>query len=228
MSAEHRFKLVVVGGGAGGCATAHKFVSRWGPGEVCVIEPSSDHYYQPMWTLVGGGVKTLEQSVRPMQSLLPRQATWLRDSVETFHPDTNTLVTAAGDTVSYDWLVIATGIQLRWQIQIHINIHIQVIFKFIFKFIFIFSRYDKIKGLPEAFDTPGVGSNYSYKYVEKTQRAIKEFVGGVALFTLPSTPIKCAGWLIYETCHFKTSCFRSSSEDHVLGRGRLEGEGGEG
>ena len=126
MSAEHRFKLVVVGGGAGGCATAHKFVSRLGGGEVCVIEPSSDHFYQPMWTLVGGGVKTLEQSVRPMQSLLPRQATWLRDSVETFHPDTNTLLTAAGDTVSYDWLVIATGIQLRWQIQIHIQVYIQI------------------------------------------------------------------------------------------------------
>ena len=36
-------------------------------------------------------------------------------------------------------------------------------------------RYEKIKGLPEAFDTPGVGSNYSVKYVEKTQKAIQEF-----------------------------------------------------
>ena len=36
-------------------------------------------------------------------------------------------------------------------------------------------RYDKIKGLPEAFDTPGVGSNYSSKYVEKTKKAIEEF-----------------------------------------------------
>ena len=36
-------------------------------------------------------------------------------------------------------------------------------------------RYDKIKGLPEAFDTPGVGSNYSSKYVEKTKKAIDEF-----------------------------------------------------
>ena len=56
-----------------------------------------------------------------------------------------------------------------------------------------FLRYDKIKGLPEAFDTPGVGSNYSHKYVERTDKAIREFKGGVALFTLPSTPIKCAG-----------------------------------
>ena len=42
-------------------------------------------------------------------------------------------------------------------------------------FIFIFARYEKIKGLPEAFDSPGVGSNYSVKYVEKTNKAIQEF-----------------------------------------------------
>ena len=37
LSAEHKFKLVVVGGGAGGCGTANKFVDKFGPGEVCVI-----------------------------------------------------------------------------------------------------------------------------------------------------------------------------------------------
>ena len=36
-------------------------------------------------------------------------------------------------------------------------------------------RYDKIKGLPEAFETPGVCSNYSPLYVEKTAKAIQEF-----------------------------------------------------
>lgn len=113
MESEHKFKLVVVGGGAGGCGTANKFVSKFPKGEVCVIEPARDHYYQPMWTLVGGGVKTLEQSVRPMESLLPREATWLRDSVASFDPDNNCLTTANGDVVSYDWLVVATGLTLR-------------------------------------------------------------------------------------------------------------------
>ena len=36
-------------------------------------------------------------------------------------------------------------------------------------------RYEKIKGLPEAFDTPGVGSNYSVSYVGKTKKAVDEF-----------------------------------------------------
>ena len=52
LDAEHNFKLVVVGGGAGGCGTASKFVNKFGSGEVAVIEPNTMHYYQPMWTLV--------------------------------------------------------------------------------------------------------------------------------------------------------------------------------
>ena len=112
------------------------------------LDPASDHYYQPMWTLVGGGIKSLAQSGRPMKSVLPSKAKWLQDSVTKFEPTKNQLFTANGDVINYDWLVVATGLQLR---------------------------YDKIKGLPEAFDTPGVGSNYSSKYVEKTHKAIKEF-----------------------------------------------------
>merc|ERR1712110_692803 len=108
---------------------------------------------QPMWTLVGGGVKSLEQSRMSMKDVLPSKAKWLKDSVTSFDPASNKLV-------------IATGLQLR---------------------------YDKIKGLPEAFDTPGVGSNYSSKYVEKTKKAIDEFKGGRAVFTFPASPIKCAG-----------------------------------
>ena len=37
LSAEQRFKLVVVGGGAGGCGTVNKFVNKFGEGEVAVI-----------------------------------------------------------------------------------------------------------------------------------------------------------------------------------------------
>jgi len=165
-AAQRKYKLVVVGGGAGGCGTASKFVNKFAPGEVCVIDPASEHYYQPMWTLVGGGTKNLSQSVRPMKSVLPSKATWLQDSVQTFEPTKNQVVTSNGDVVSYEWLVVATGLQ---------------------------TRYDKIKGLPEAFDHPGVGSNYSAKYVEKTTKAIEEFKGGKAVFTFPMGAIKCPG-----------------------------------
>ena len=51
----------------------------------------------------------------------------------------------------------------------------------------------QIKGLPEAFDTPGVCSNYSPDYVGKTMEALRQFKEGNAIFTFPNPPIKCPG-----------------------------------
>ena len=45
--------------------------------------------------------------------MLPTKAKWLKDSVTSFDPASNKLMTEAGDCVTYDWLVIATGLQLR-------------------------------------------------------------------------------------------------------------------
>ncbi|VDI15845.1 sulfide:quinone oxidoreductase [Mytilus galloprovincialis] len=55
-------------------------------------------------------------------------------------------------------------------------------------------NYNKIKGLPEGFDTdPSLCSVYDYNLVQKTLPAIQNFKGGNAIFTLPNTPIKCSG-----------------------------------
>ena len=51
----------------------------------------------------------------------------------------------------------------------------------------------QIKGLPEAFETPGVCSNYHPEYVKKTWPTAQSFKEGNAVFTFPATPIKCAG-----------------------------------
>ena len=113
LAVAHQYKLVIVGGGAGGCGTASKFASKFGQGEVCVIEPRSEHYYQPLWTFVGAGLKPLAQSVRPMRDVLPRKVTWVQDSVQRFDPSDNSLMTQSGDTIKYEWLVMAAGLQLR-------------------------------------------------------------------------------------------------------------------
>ena len=40
------YKLLVVGGGAGGCSTAAKFASKLGKGQVAVLEPSEVMSYR--------------------------------------------------------------------------------------------------------------------------------------------------------------------------------------
>lgn len=160
------YKLLVVGGGSGGCSMAAKFSRKLGPGKVAIIEPRDTHFYQPMWTLVGGGVKQFDQSGRPMKSVLPKDAKWIKDSAVQFDPQNNKVYTKSGHEVSYDFLIMAPGIQLD---------------------------YHLVKGLPEALETPGVCSNYSSQYVKRTFPSIQNFKSGNALFTFPNTPVKCAG-----------------------------------
>ncbi|KAK2712155.1 sulfide:quinone oxidoreductase, mitochondrial-like isoform X1 [Artemia franciscana] len=160
------FKVLVAGGGSGGCSVAAKFASLLPKGSVGIIESAETHYYQPMWTLVGGGMKSVKDSAKPMSEVLPKKAVWIKDSVASFKPKENTVSLSSGENVQYEYLVVALGIKLE---------------------------YNRIKGLPEAFETPGVGSNYSTEYVDKTFQSLKDFKEGNAIFTFPNTPVKCAG-----------------------------------
>ena len=161
-----RHEIVVIGGGNGGISVAARLCRALAKPDIAIIEPSDKHYYQPLWTLVGGGVFPKEHSEHTEASVIPPQATWIRDSVAEVVPEENLVITGSGKTVGYDYLVVAPGIQIDW---------------------------DKIKGLPESLGKDGVCSNYSYEYVDKTWEFIKTFKGGNAVFTHPSTPIKCGG-----------------------------------
>lgn len=164
MAAHH--SVLVVGGGAGGLTTAALLRNLPDPIQVGIVEPSDRHFYQPLWTLVGGGVFPREESVRDEADYIPDGATWIRDRVASFQPEQNQVTLASGDTVTYDQLVVAPGIQLDW---------------------------GKIEGLGDALGKGGVTSNYSYDTVSYTWEALQAFRKGTAIFTFPATPIKCAG-----------------------------------
>lgn len=107
--------MLVVGGGAGGCTVAAKFVNSLGKNNVTIIEPADNHYYQPLFTLAGGGLKTIAQSYKKMSDVLPKDAKWIRDSVAQFDPKNNTVTTTLGDVIKYDILLVAIGLELRYQ-----------------------------------------------------------------------------------------------------------------
>ncbi len=67
-----------------------------------------------MWTLVGGGMKNLEQSAYPMSQVLPKKARWIKDRAVQFNPEGNSLVTSSGEEITYEYLVLALGLQLDY------------------------------------------------------------------------------------------------------------------
>jgi sulfide:quinone oxidoreductase len=157
---------VIVGGGAAGITAAAQLLKQDRSLDIAIIEPSDRHYYQPGWTLVGGGLGTVEQFVRDEQAVIPPGATWIQAQVASLDPDHNTIVTESGQQIEYQYLVLCPGIQIDWH---------------------------RIEGLPEALGHGGVTSNYSKDYAPYTWETIQAFQGGTAIFTHPNTPIKCGG-----------------------------------
>ena len=67
-------QVVVVGGGSGGLAVAGQLARDplfAGKKDLLVIDPSAEHYYQPLWTFVGAGLKPFSESKKPMRELIP-------------------------------------------------------------------------------------------------------------------------------------------------------------
>jgi len=165
-NAMHKHKIVIVGGGAGGMSVAGRLLNQRSDLDIAIIEPSEYHYYQPAWTLVGGGAFDIEKTRRPQVDFIPEQARWFKQRVQAFEPEQNQVVLEDGSRVAYEFLVVAAGIQLDW---------------------------DRIEGLEAALGDNGVTSNYRYDLAPYTWECVQELRGGQALFTQPPMPIKCAG-----------------------------------
>ncbi|NWI08416.1 SQOR protein, partial [Crypturellus soui] len=165
-AAKEYYEVLVLGGGTGGISMSARMKRKVGAENVAVVEPSQTHYYQPLWTLVGAGAKRLATSARPTEQVVPQGVEWIKCRVTRLDPDQNCVWLENNKKISYKYLIIALGISLH---------------------------YEKIKGLPEGFHHPKIGSNYSVHTVEKTWRALQDFKEGNAIFTFPNTPIKCAG-----------------------------------
>lgn len=164
MATTTHHKVVIVGGGSAGISVASRLKKE--VDDIAVIDPSEKHYYQPLWTLVGGGCSKRETSERSEASVIPKGVHWIKDAVTTFDPDNNSLETSGGKTIGYDVLVVCPGIQLDW---------------------------DKIPGVSDTLGKNGLSSNYTYDLAPKTWDFIRNTKSGSAVFTMPSGPIKCAG-----------------------------------
>lgn len=160
------FDVVIVGGGAAGISVASSLKSRRPELDIAVIDPAGTHYYQPGWTMVGGGIFDAETTAKTMGSLIPKGVHWVKSAVAAFEPKDNAVVLDGCRVVKYKRLIVCPGLKLDWH---------------------------AVDGLVETLGQNGVTSNYRYDLAPYTWELVRTLKKGRALFTQPPMPIKCAG-----------------------------------
>lgn len=158
------YQILIIGGGSAGIMTAAQLSKKNSNISIAIIEPSEKHYYQPAFTLVGAGTFNYDKTVRPTANYIPIGTTWIKDFATVLNPEENSVSTQKSGEITYDLLVVAPG---------------------------LVNNLDGIEGLREGIESGVVCSNYVDP--KKTWELLQKFNGGNAVFTQPTTPIKCGG-----------------------------------
>ena len=157
-------QILIIGGGTAGIMAASQLLAKDSSIRVSILEPKDTHYYQPAWTLVGAGTYDYAKTAKPMAELMPKGVNWIKDYATSFDPDNNQVHTEKSGAITYEYLIVAPGLVMEPSM---------------------------IEGLTEAMEKGVVCSNYTDP--EHTWELLKKFKGGNAIFTQPTTPIKCGG-----------------------------------
>jgi sulfide:quinone oxidoreductase len=163
---DGKFDIVIVGAGAAGISVASSILSRAPDLDIAIIDPADIHYYQPGWTLVGGGVFHADETVRTLSSVLPEKVHWIKAAVAAFEPEHDRVLLEGCRLIEYGRLVVCPGLKLDWH---------------------------KVDGLVDTLGKNGVTSNYRFDLAPYTWKLVQGLREGRALFTQPPMPIKCAG-----------------------------------
>jgi len=162
--------IVIAGAGAAGLSVASRLAERFDGAKITIIDARKAHYYQPGYTLVAAGLKSKGYVTSTTKDYLPSNIDLIEQAVQEFDPEGNSVTTASGQKIKYDYLVVATGMILD---------------------------YAAIEGMDtDRIGQDGLGSVYhSPEKAEATWQAMSRFAdeGGQGLFLRPATEMKCAG-----------------------------------
>ncbi|KAI3652453.1 hypothetical protein MP228_002778 [Amoeboaphelidium protococcarum] len=174
-------KVSIIGGGTAGITVASQLVKRVPKVNVTIVEPSEMHHYQPIWTLVGGGVSKLDRmaqrSTADVIKSIGGNVKWIQSEAVEVEAQDQRVILKDSSQLKYDNLVLATGFQYD---------------------------FDAIAGLRDGLFARTSQGDYKYpvcsNYVDNGKGALKTFdlikkarKDVQAVFTQPATPIKCAG-----------------------------------
>lgn len=163
-------KILIIGGGGGGIDTAARLLRALDTPDITLVDPNDFHYYQPGYTLIGCGVYSRDDVTKKQPDFMPSGVKWVKDSVVELDADAQVAKTEKGQSISYDYLILAPGLQMN---------------------------FDKLEGISrDRLGEDNVHCIYDLEGAVKTWESLQALAKqgrGKLLFTDINTPIKCGG-----------------------------------
>ncbi|MBT3234576.1 MAG: NAD(P)/FAD-dependent oxidoreductase [Bdellovibrionales bacterium] len=159
-------KIVILGGGTAGTMMLNKLShtldrDQW---SLTIIDRDKNHYYQPGFLFVPFGIYTSKDIVRKKIDFYPLGTNAIFDTVTKIDPKNNLIQLEAGQPVSYDILIVATGCTIE---------------------------PDETEGLKGPLWQKSIFDFYTPDGAAKLADFLTDWEGGKMILNLTEMPIKC-------------------------------------
>ncbi len=159
-------KLLILGAGTAGTMAANRLsrlldASEW---QITIVDQHETHYYQPGYLFIPFGVYGKNDVIKPKRDFMPNGVQLVMSAIEAIEAEQNCVRLANGQTLGYDFLIIATGADIYPQ---------------------------QTPGLGEDEWGKSIHTFYSFAGAVALHEHLKHWPGGRLVLNVVENPIKC-------------------------------------
>jgi sulfide:quinone oxidoreductase len=159
-------KLLILGAGTAGTMVANRLDRQLNRDEwqITLVDQDPVHYYQPGFLLAPFGVYTQKDLVKPKANFIPPHVKFIQTTIDAIEPDQSKVRLGNGSTLSYDYLIVATGADIH---------------------------PEETPGLAEHEWGKSIHTFYSYQGALALAQQLRSWPGGRVVVNVVDNPIKC-------------------------------------
>ncbi|HYW35299.1 MAG TPA: FAD/NAD(P)-binding oxidoreductase [Balneolaceae bacterium] len=159
-------KLVILGAGTGGTIMVNKLKralpdQEW---DITIIDKEPVHYYQPGFLFIPFGAYKERDVIKPKSNFFPSEVNVIYADIDFIDPNQNRIELANEKSLTYDYLIIATGTEIR---------------------------PDQIEGMEDGLWRSSIFDFYTLDGAKALARFFETWEGGRLVVNIAEMPIKC-------------------------------------
>lgn len=159
-------RIVILGAGTSGTMMLNKLskalnLNEW---KLTIVDKEEEHYYQPGFLFIPFGIYEKKDVIKPKNNFFPKEAEVIYSPIDRIDADQSTVYLQNDTTLNYDYLIIATGTEIR---------------------------PDEIEGMKEELWHKSIFDFYTVEGAVALGKYLKDWKGGKMVLNIAEMPIKC-------------------------------------